>query len=261
MVAFYGEKPSALAQIVTTCQRLLRAKLGGVFEAYDLHQVHATIVGLEAVPDRPTLENLNFQKHRNRTVEMDVKGFRNFLLGGSHLPFAVQVAGFADRDYPFTSRSSRPYVRSFSLQGDKAVVMGWPIRRGLTEEPLQNSAEIVEQPGLYLSTLDQLRASAQTYGILHDYHRTPEDVDNDFYFRVGLLKGAVDVHARAEAESAVRQLLACHPPVVLDVNGSVLSLVSYSDSRMPRASSQARPLTEETSLATLYGDKDAEITK
>ena len=251
LVAFYGTKPSALEEIVGGCQRVLSSRLGQVFEAYDLDQVHATIVGLEAVPGQRTLQNLNFNSHRQTAVEMDLSGFSRFLLNGTRVPFSVQIAAFADRDYPFTSRSQRPYVRSFSIQGDKAVVMGWPIR-GRPGPPPESPAAFVQEARLYPSTLDQIRASAQAYGILHDYHRVPGDIDNDFYFRVGLLKQGIDVSVRAEAEIAIRQLLSYMPPIVLDINSSFLSFVSYVDNTLPRASSEAAPLAEEPDCDKWY---------
>jgi hypothetical protein len=247
LVAFYGQKPSALTEIIGGCQRALSTMLGSVFKPYDLGQVHATVVGLEAVIESPTLENLNFSRHRNTAVGMDLVGFRRFLLSGNRVPFAVQLAGFADRDYPFTSRGQRPFLRSFSIQGDKAVVMGWPIT-SRPDSPPESSVE----SRLYPSTLDQIRTSAQAYGILHDYHRMPGDVDNDFYFRVGLLTQAVDVSVRNEAEIAIRQWLAHLPPAVLDVNSSILSFVSYVDNTLPPATSEATPLAEESDPTKWY---------
>ncbi len=256
LIAFHGEKPPALAEIIGLCQELLTRKLGS-FAAYDLHQVHATIVGLEAAPDRSdVLENLNFKKHRNIGVSMDLAGFCRFLLNGGRVPFAVQMAGFLDRDYPFSSRASRPFNRSFSIQGDKAVVMGWPVRGRPLEETPAGLAVAVQEARLYPSTLDEIRVAAQAFGILHDYHRVPGDVDNDFYFRVGLFKQAIDRTLQAEVEGAVRDLLARHQPVVLDIDRAALSLVSYSDNTLPLETSWLWRVAEAHDFKALYGETE-----
>jgi hypothetical protein len=215
LVALYGPKPPAFEQLIARCGQAI----GRSFSPCGIDQIHATIVGLERTS---ALDNLNFHRHRNQTAAMDLPGFLNHLRNSPLLPFRVQIGGFADRDYPFSSRGSRPYRRSFSIQGDKAVVMGWPI-----------------QDRLYPDTLHTLRQAAQPYNILHAYHRDPSDFDNDFYFRIGF----VDRTAPGP-EQDVREILAGADPVILEVTASDLCVASYIDDALPRESTIAWPIDD-----------------
>jgi len=257
LVAFYGEKPQALADIIGWCQQIIGDWLGEKFLEYDLRQVHATIIGLERYPDFPHLHNLNFRKHRRMVISMDLAALRHLLLSGVYLPLTVQLGGFSDRDYPFISRSCRPFLRSFSIQGDKAVMMGWPIRgRPLSAPPITTAAAI-QECGLYPPTLDQIRGAAQAFGVLHEYHRSPGDVDNDFYFRIGLLKEPIDDRVRADIETNMRVLLATRLPLLVDLPPTALSFISYRDNTLPLAESLAWRIADadlaDADLPTLYG--------
>ena len=77
---------------------------------------------------------------------MNLEGILDYLRRCGHFPLAVQVGGYGKRDYPFVSRQARPYERSFSIQGDKVVVMGWPIRgKPFQQPPATPSAWVQEQ--------------------------------------------------------------------------------------------------------------------
>ena len=244
IVAFYGEKPDAFARLIELCCEKIKSALGDEFSSYQVEQVHATLVGVERALDS-TLRNLNFRRYRNSTVEMNLPEFVQYLRSKAPMPFSTQIGGFSDTDYPFTSRGQRPYNRSFSIQGDKVVVMGWP-QLGQTEEQRQVAeAHKTRQSLSYPNTLNKIRLEAQAYGILHAYHRNPSDVDNDFYFRLGVLnspQSAASTHRKLEAD--LRQFLATEGPLIADVGLSDLYVASYDDDTLPRISTRAWPLTE-----------------
>src|SRR5262245_43314583 len=128
LVAFYGQKPNALADLIRECQQTIAARFGRSFQPYDMLQVHATILGLEPCPQ--SVNNRNLSLYRGELKEMDLAGFRAFLSGDGHLPFTVQLGGFQPADDYFESRGMTPYQRSFSIQGAFAVMMGWPFSGG-----------------------------------------------------------------------------------------------------------------------------------
>ena len=231
LVALYGDKNADFADLIVDCQAVARSELGDSFRPYDVRQVHATIIGLEHATGTAR-RNRNFLHYRDQAVNMDIDGFVASLRGSSLFPFSVQIGGFADRDHPFRSDpfgrklESRPFDRSFSIWHDKAIVMGWPVCTTTDGER-------------YPPILDTIRRSAQTFGILHGYHRTGDAIDNDFYFRIGL------VELDAAPPALVRQLrrmLSQRLPVMLKVSLDDLSIVRYSDERLPLDSTESIPL-------------------
>lgn len=247
LVALYGGKQTALSDAIEHVQRLASAALRGAFEAYEIPQVHATIVGLEHRKGRPR-ENAAFFRLRNRCTGMDVPGFLAALRASRDLPLEVQVGGFDAADRRFLSRGDPPYQRSFSVQGDKAVVIGWPRR--------------ADGPGgsvAYPRTLDALRRRAREFGILHAYHRLPEDVDNDLFFRVGLVDRELAFEdAVRELEGRVRAYLSAQPPLILKIGHDDLKVAAYSDERLPMETTDIRPLSAAGIEDWLSSDSDAD---
>lgn len=232
LVALYGEKPLGLSRYLKGCGRIAASELGDCFEPYDIRQIHATIVGLEhhAGSNR---ENACFRRLRSRCVEMDIPGFLESLRKSPKLPLQVQIGGFGETDRPFLSRNEPPDRRSFSIQGDKAVVIGWPRRtspaRGRAEHPM---------------TLDGLRRSAQGFGILHAYHGLESDLDNDLFLRIGLIdRDGVSQDAVRALEQRIRRHMGSQPPLILPIGLEDLSLAVYEDDRLPVATTQILPLS------------------
>ena len=244
LVALYGAKSVGFAELIARCQTKIATILGDRFSPYDLDQIHATIVGLEALSGSP-LRNLNFQRYRKKSLLMDLAGFRKYLLMGGRIPFSVQIGGFLDREYPFTSRGQRPYSRSFSIQGDKAVLVGWPIRGQFVREAPPSMYAALQEARLYPSTLDEIRLSAQTHNILHSYHRSPSDIDNDFYLRIGLIhEQYVDDVTRQRLEQEMCLFLSSEHPLLVEVGLSELFIASYEDDTLPASSTLARPVLD-----------------
>lgn len=233
IVAHYGHKAPELKGLVDDCQRMATEALGAAFMAYDLRQVHATIVGLEHAESSPA-ENASFRRLRGQSVEMDVPAFLDHLRASAHLPFEVQIGGFGESDRPFCSRNATPFERSFSIQGDKAVVMGWPRR-----------ADSGHGAALWPQALEAIRRSAREFGILHAYHGSEADRDNDLYFRLGLIeRGAVSEEAVIELERRVRRHLSRRPSLILRIGLGDLCVAAYLDDRLPLDSTETWPLSD-----------------
>jgi hypothetical protein len=230
LVALYGDKSLALSSFISSCQGMTSAALGPAFRPYDLRQVHATIIGLEHSAGLFP-QNANFWRLRGQRTLMDLSGYLGSLGTSSELPFNVQIAGFAEQDRPFSSRGASPFERGFSIRGDKAVLMGWPCAiasRGM--------------PKSYPRRLDSIRRRAQEFGILHAYHRSETDLDNDFFFRIGLVdRRALSRDAASELEHELRRHMSRLGPLMVNVGPGDLQVAAYRDERLPLSSTRVWP--------------------
>jgi hypothetical protein len=77
---------SALAALIRQCQLFVTNAVGAAFAPYDIRQIHATIIGLEARIASPAY-NANFARHRGRDVVMDFDGFFAYLRECGQIPF------------------------------------------------------------------------------------------------------------------------------------------------------------------------------
>lgn len=225
IVALYGDKPEPLRSLLASLQADVADVLGRRFTPYRLEQIHATIVGLERNERQATrLVNRNHAILRGAEVAMDFDGLLGFLRTSGLIPFTVQIGGFAERDYPFASRGARPFERSFSLQGRSAVVMGWPVTARS-----------------YPPVLAQLRRGAERFGIVHAYHATTADTDNDFYFRLGVIGDPPPVGDGIAEDLArrLRQRLAAQPPLAATIGLSQLSVAFYAAPELSPATTRA----------------------
>jgi hypothetical protein len=245
VVALYGDKSRDFAALITRCQELSRSVLGVGFRPYDPSQIHATIFGLER-KIASAFYNANFSRYQGRDLVMNLEGILDYLRRCPHFPLEVQVGGYGKRDYPFVSRQARPYQRSFSIQGDKVVVMGWPIRGKPFQQPPGTPSARAQEAKLYPLTLDVLRHSAQAYGVLHAYHRELTDVDNDLFFRIGLLVGQPSLAegARDTLEAEVCQFLSIQPPLILEISLEQVSVAIYEEDTLPRSSTRVWSLAD-----------------
>jgi hypothetical protein len=243
LVALYGDKGAEFAAAIAACQRLVGEAAGVAFEPYELRQVHATIIGMERY--LAPAYNANFKKHRAREAAMDFDGFLGYLRSSDFLPFDVRLCGFPRNEIPFTSRERSPYERSFSLQGGKVVMIGWPERWACEASPTGDSGAVQPKVASYPRTLDAIRRAAQRYGILHAYHQAASDVDNDLFFRIGMLNPAVDTRATADSvEHAVRELMSARPAVRLPIGLGDLRIAAYEDDRLLLSSTRTWELTD-----------------
>jgi hypothetical protein len=239
LVSHYGEKPPAFVELIAGLQHAVARELGAAFVPCDLRQVHATIVGLEGTRIGTSIRNDNYLRWRHEERTMDLAGMLAWLRSSTFPRFDVQVGGFQSAlDYPFTSQGRHPSLRSFSIQGNRAVAMGWP-RMDRAFPPL----------------LAELRAGFERFGVLHKWHPHPGVLDNDLFFVVGHCATA-DPAAHRRTEEIVREQMAARSSFV-PVNSDRLSFVAYSDPTLPLASSRAFQVNDEpvtgNFLEQLYG--------
>jgi len=224
LVSHYGEKTPAIIRFVGELQSTLSERLHSAFHPYDIRQVHGTLVGLEGACVREDEEvfNRNFEESRGEPRVIDWEGLLAFVRHPSFPRLQIRLGGYrSHEDYGFTSRSEHPYVRGFSIQRGIAVVMGWPFAG--------------EQ---YSNELDELRRSFQQFGVLHKWHRSHDDVDNDFFLVLGTVNAMETTDTDlASAQETVRNRLA-HATCDLELSTDTLSFVSYVDPQLPTATSQ-----------------------
>jgi len=245
LAAHYGQKPRAFAELIRWCQASVSTLLPGTFRPYEVDQVHATIVGLEAKRQNGELLNENYRK-RGESRRMSLAGLLDLLSRTRRLPFRIRIGGFRPGDaYAFSSFGLHPYVRSFAIQPSNIVVaMGWP-----------------EASGRFPDTLDGLRREFNRCNIVHKYHKTEQDIDNDFFFVLGKLESGAETDAdRVWISETIRAQLAGIEPVYVDVAWTDLSLVAYLDDELPMATSVRIPLAEAgpriAEIAALYEETE-----
>ena len=194
-VAFYGPKTGRLHELLTGVQAQIAEHVGNDFRPYTLDQVHATLIALNGVRAGGTIVNEYLLEHAGERREMDLPRVMDILARRFATPLRVRIGGFRPgQAVPFTSRGQHVAERSFSVQGQAFVLVGWP-------------AESLAGAG---RPLDDLRREMNAAGVLHRYHARPGDVDNDLHLVVGHQAGA-PAAALARATAAVRDKLAADP--------------------------------------------------
>ena len=194
-VAFYGPKTGRLHELLTGVQAQIAEHVGNDFRPYTLDQVHATLIALNGVRAGGTIVNEYLLEHAGERREMDLPRVMDILARRFATPLRVRIGGFRPgQAVPFTSRGQHVAERSFSVQGEAFVLVGWP-------------AESLAGAG---RPLDDLRREMNAAGVLHRYHARPGDVDNDLHLVVGHQAGA-PAAALARATAAVRDKLAADP--------------------------------------------------
>jgi hypothetical protein len=194
-VAFYGPKTGRLRELLTGVQALIAEHVGGDFRPYTLDQVHATLIALNGVRAGGAIVNEYLLEHAGDRREVDLPRVMDILARRFATPLRVRIGGFRPgQAVPFTSRGQHLAERSFSLQGEAFVLVGWPA----------DSLAGLGQP------LDELRREMNAAGVLHRYHARLGDVDNDLHLVVGHQAGA-SAGALARATAAVRDKLAGDP--------------------------------------------------
>jgi len=200
VVAFYGPKPDALGALIGSVQQAFAEALGAAFRPRPVDDVHATVIGLEDAPG----------------CADDVAAFLAAEL--RRAPLELRFGGFSAEE-TFRSRGRPLRERSALLDGERAVVIGWPVEHGRPT-----------------ARLGELRRDCARFGVIHKYHRGTTALDPDAY----LVLGDADV-AREGVAEAVRAT-ALGRPTSVRLTASDVSVVEYADPALPRASSTWRPL-------------------
>jgi hypothetical protein len=197
-ISLYGPKPEPLRDLLATIQGTAAAHLGAAFAPYTVDQVHGTLVVLTGWRDAGgAVINQDYLEYRGERREMDFGLMQEILRARLADPIAIRIGGFGPgTPEPFASQGRPLHERSFTAQSGALVLIGWPLTA------LKSAGRI--QP------LEQLRRDMTAAGVLHRYHRTGADVDDDFHLVLGHCAGAAPDRV-AVAVSAVRDRLAGHP--------------------------------------------------
>ena len=177
---------------------------------------------------------------------MDFSGLLDFLRFGGQFPFQVQIGGFEEKqNYPFASQGQTPYERSFSLLGNEvaiALMAGWPVR----ERPNVSEKK-------YPLLLDEMRRSFQKFNILHKYHAKTTDIDNDFYFRLGLIHQP-DHSLREHAENIIKRFLSEVEPIIVNIAVSDVYFASFQKETLLPDSTEVWSVGNEKVTSAVIGD-------
>lgn len=208
VVAYYGEKDpgSEFAGLVTEVQERTARELGECFHARELHEVHATIIGLEIIRGRPSMSDL-FEYLRERFKEGEDA-------------VTIQFGGFAPAYRGMLSRGLTLYERSFTIMGRDVMLMGWPVEEG--------------QPS---GALDVVRRECGRRGFEHKYHTDESSVDADCYVSVGWLDGDPGDARLTEASAQLRGHLS-RTKIKVPLTPSDIGVAVYEDRNLPRASTK-----------------------
>lgn len=198
-VAFYGTKTGALRSLLETVQAITGEKLHGGFRPYTLDQIHGTVIRLEGITDPRTglIVNQRYRELTGTRRAMDHARASEILTSYLTPPLSIRIGGHRPGTLAtFSSRGQHPHERMFSLQGNAFVIMGWPastVANGISDRPL-----------------DGLRRNMNDANILHWYHQSRTDIDNDFHLVIGHHNGATEQET-TEAVRCVRAFLEHHP--------------------------------------------------
>lgn len=224
IIAYYREtKPDPLRAYIAEFQDRARSRISS-FVAKPLDDVHATIIGLDSygqvASDRDAVDVVNSSEWSNLPA---LCGYLDASI--SNNPLVVQFGGFADRDYPMSSRGKRLFVRTVTVHSDQMMLLGW----------------VISSEGVPTDLLDRLRRGAQQFGATHKYHMQPEDKDPDVYMVVGTVGDLSDLQNIAVDD--LRMALASRP-CRTPLNAEAVQVATYIDINLPALSTRTWPLAD-----------------
>lgn len=186
-------------ELLHEVQRIVRRSMSGKFIPYSLEQIHGTLVSFSPIDDLGNGRLLNEHFHDVTGIALPIDASKILGILQDHLkfPFKIRLGGHMFNENPtFLSRGRHPYNRMFSAQGDALMLIGWPIstiKHGLDEVPL-----------------NELRRAMNTAGIMHLYHESMTDIDNDLHMVIGHYDD-ISAEAVSVAVNEVRSYLVEHP--------------------------------------------------
>lgn len=234
LVAFYGDKPVGLASLIQQLQAYLfnHPLLQNKFIPYQLKQVHSTLIGCEGWQTSQGVINQWFQEKRQETKYIDFWGLTNYLQNQVNFPLTIRFAGYErQQNYNFLSRHQHPRDRSFQLQSVAQdiipVLIGWS---------WQDDAVTL--------AIDNFRREFQHFNLLHKYHGNPDDLDNDFYLRLGTIKAKLTLSESQTISTEILNLLEVQPSLYISINLENLAFVQYQDLSLTPKNTKVIPVQE-----------------
>jgi hypothetical protein len=221
LVSHYGTKSPDLIQFIKMLQNKLSENLLSSFRPYEIDQVHGTIIGLEVCQENNIFYSEWMKKNKGVIVSIKVNELIALLKSINIPNIKIKIGGYrVHKTFPFNSRDLHPYFRSFSVQGDIAVAMGWPI----------------DDSKNYTSALFQYRTKFEEFNFCHKWHKN-EYQDNDFFFVLGRIDKNSITRSQLESTSEeIRTTMAGLNEEIL-INNESLSLIAYVDPQLPTSTS------------------------
>lgn len=219
IVAWYGEKTGDFREFLIELQQVITDVLGEVFVPYPLDNVHATLID---VSRNSRGQNLVMAAADPETATAKLAALEDWLADEFVEPLRIRFGGTRPEDSVQLSHGSPRSQRRFSVQGPKAVLIGW------------NEDEA--------DRLGRNRRACEDFGFRHRYHGARSANDEDCYLRVGLLPKPE--LARDKLDDVVRRVREfldereCH----VELGAAQLRLVEYCDDRLPAETTKARAL-------------------
>ncbi|HEX3921974.1 MAG TPA: hypothetical protein VHY31_06790 [Streptosporangiaceae bacterium] len=220
-VVLYGPKEGALKELLQSVQKILSKQLGDRFKPYPLEQIHSTLIRLDWFADELSGLAVNQRYHEVAGVARPMMLDRVLEILHSSLepPLHIRIGGYLPgSEATFSSRGAHPYQRMFSVQGNAFVLLGWPLSTVVS--------------GISKKPLDDLRREMGEANILHWYHESPTDIDNDFHMVVGH-HAEVAPDRTVAAVEVVREHLSDHPTDIAVGSQQVTIIASDSPTLAP----------------------------
>ena len=238
-VALYGTKTGDLKILLETVQALVSERLRDRFRPYTLDQIHGTVIRLDGVADAQAGLIVNLRYLEVTGIPRAMDHARALEILATHLtpPLSIRLGGYGPGTAAtFSSRGQHPHERMFSLQGDAFVLVGWPV------STVANGSA----PG----PLDDLRRAMNDANIVHWYHRSSTDIDNDLHLVIGHHNGASQRETK-EAVSAVRTYLA-RRPVQVEVGVDQIIIIAADSPTLAPARFIGRLPIDSADIVNLY---------
>lgn len=228
IVSHYGKKEGQLLDLIRKLQDLIASNLFSAFQAYEINQVHGTLVGLEGCFDwrvhQTAIRNYNYYKICNETRYVDFAALLAFLQADSIAPISIRIGGYKPATrYGFQGRDENAFERSFSAYGQIAVAMGWPLYAKDRGYPL-----------------NQLRTSFNKFNVLHKEHKPDTNNHDDaFYFVLGRIDRAFVTKTQIkDLQESLRQIMSQMQPIDFQISKDTMNIVGYLDSQVPLRTSR-----------------------
>lgn len=222
IISHYGEKSLELINLISMLQSKLSESLGFAFKPYEMDQVHGTIIRLEGTFTDKGILNKWFKENRHEDRYMKPERLLEFIKSDKIKEIDIKIGGYRiHKDYGFESRGQHPFLRSFSIQGDIAVAMGWPIENGN-----------------HVDALYKLCSQFEEVDVLHKWHKEGYE-DNDFFFVLGRLsKKYVNPLALQRTSEKIRLIMAGIDEQIT-IGKNTMTIVAYIDTQLPTTTSRA----------------------
>lgn len=280
MLAFHGKrKPPTLQKLLSDVLGAVMANLpisiAWSFAAYQLAQMHATIIGMEVDVRNGRCFGRWFSENWKEERPIDVDRLhavvRRLISDRGNRLFTIRFGGFPGfhcscaKDHPegldgwlcasgtasegFHSCDRTGYDGSFYTTPGPVMITGWPV----------NSPDELDA---FPHSLYDFRRSLEDAGFSDKYHYGNDQQrahwkDDDFFIKIGTFACPPSKEQREAIDAAVRDYLSNRKPMSVDVTADDVSIVLYDDPSLDESHVRDRVtlkqfLDEPTTVKNMY---------